>query len=393
MGFQFRAIKKGADALKGAVSRGESPVDAFKAHLSGSSTAAGSVPVTPSAKRVRSTKTTPGSAATPSTRRSKKIKIEPKSDIEDDDVDSPEVDYSELDKSGSSPEPRRLENANQLLPRSAWDPPADKTKAQRPRHRAIAPAPPRPATPSYTLAPILGTTASQSELPNGYTDPATGFGYNVAPRLSIGSTASSAANSPAMDTTTMRRGSALSSGSYTAGSTPATPTMSFADPTRAPGHTALGMNSMNMGMAGHYVPSAPGTTGMSMTANTSMANMNAYSAAASPPASSSEVQTPQTIASSSTMTPSAMHTEPAGAGNGTSASFISEETQFRSFSASSFAPHNTAATGNANTNGNHNGHNTYSSNQDDISFAAGADFDDFEGENAAGEEEWDAGDV
>jgi hypothetical protein len=181
-----------------------------------------------------------------------------------------------------------------------------------------------------------------------------------------------------MDTTGMRRGSDFSSGSYTAGSTPATPTMSFEDPTSAASNTALGMNAMNMGMAGHYVPPAPGTTRMNMNTNTNTGTtgVNTYSAATSPAASTSEVQTPHTVTSSNTMTPSAMHTETAGNGNATS---FNSEPQFRPFTTSGFVPQDTAANG--------------SSDQQDVSFAAGADFGGFEGENAAAEEEWDAGDV
>ncbi|KAK4103972.1 hypothetical protein N658DRAFT_504783 [Parathielavia hyrcaniae] len=361
MGFQFRTIKKGAEALKGAVSRGESPVEAFNAHLNGSSNAAGSVPATP-AKRARSTKGTPGSGATPASKRSKrseKIKIEPMS--EDEDEDSPEGDFSGLDKTPSPTLLRVLDKANDLLHHSAWAKPADKTKSARPRPASVAPATPRQAAPapSYTLAPIPGLSVSQAEQPNGYTDPATGYAYAVAPRAAAGSTSSTAANSPpAMDVAGMRRGSTISIGSNTDASNPATPTNNTT--------TAPGMDSMDMSF---YVPGP----------------------------STSEANTPKTTTSSNNITTtSGMHADMEMGDGATSFAKESFPPLTTGFGASASHKSNSNGNGNSKPNGRRAGYSAYSVDQQDISLAAEVNFGGFEAEMGDGEEEeeeWDAGDV
>ncbi|KAL2179093.1 uncharacterized protein P884DRAFT_268266 [Thermothelomyces heterothallicus CBS 202.75] len=277
VGFQFRGIKRGSDVLKAAVENGDDPVDAFARFLKGGSSAAGSAPATPSTtKRARTTKAAaPGSGATPSSKRHKAIKIEPGLD---DDEDSPEIDYSELDATPTKTKAKPARSA-QIQAKSAPG-----TMVPTPRHVPIAPAPPRsaaasPAPPSYNLAPIPGFASAS--LPNGYTNMATGLGYNVmAPPTSMDSAAPSTAGSQAMGMAQARRGSAYSTGSYTAASSPATPNMSWQDPTPSPMSNAASVNNMhNMGdmslnMGGQY-PAVPGTADVTSGMTVSMASLDA----------------------------------------------------------------------------------------------------------------------
>ncbi|KAH6845512.1 hypothetical protein B0I37DRAFT_417042 [Chaetomium sp. MPI-CAGE-AT-0009] len=375
LAFQFRSIKKGGDVLKAAADKGEDPVGAFGAHLKGGARAASSVPATPSStKRARSTKATAsGSGATPTSKRRKAVKIEPEFD---DDEDSPEADYSELDTTPTKIKPKSQGNAGQLLPRSAWAKPAENPK--RPRPIAIAPAPPRPvasrpAAPSYTLAPIPGI-GSSSALPNGYTDPATGFGYNVAPPTARTSASPSVASSPTMGMATARRGSTYSSGSYTAASSPATPNMSYSDAAPAP--------TMNMG---RQYPSAYTTTNMTMSAangmadanmappnpmsttNTSSFNVNRFNSMPSPTPSAQDLNIPQTTASTNTM---------AAATSGVHATATSFERD---------DDFTTAFTG-----GNRRKYSSFD--QHEAELANQVDFGGFEGQDEE-EDGWDAGDI
>lgn len=321
LGFQFRSINKGANVLKQAVANGEDPVDAFAAHLKGGSSAASSVPATPnhqrttpaSAKRTRSVKSTGAGA-----KRQKVIKPDP--DLEsDDDVDSPEADYSELDTTPTKLKPKVLSTPHKnppLLPHSAWTKPGEKANPQ-PGLAATASVAPRPAAPSYALAPIPGS--GSAVLPNGYTNPATGVGYNCAPPVNMTGAQPSAAHSTAMNMNGMRRGSAFSTDSHTAGSSPPTPTLAFSFPVpNSGGNVPINHNGMGM---------TAGVTGMNRTnAGTGTANimgmppsynMPMFETASSPTASASDAQTPQTTTSSNTV---------AGFGTTTMAtSFKSEE--------------------------------------------------------------------
>jgi hypothetical protein len=339
VGYQFRAIKKGGDVLSQAADSGGDPVAAFAAHMNGGAVGAGSVPATPSqrtpstAKRARSTKAAgPRSGATPTTKRRKKVEEELEPELEDDE-DSSEVNYSDLDGSPTKHRPKMLttpKKIGELLPHSAWAKPVSKTPV-RGRNVPIAPAPPRPAPAQpYTMAPIPGLA-----VPNGYTDPATGLGYNAAPPSAMSATPS-IANSPAMDMTTMRRGSTFSTGSFSSGSRPATPTLGYPPETSA--------NTTTQGQQYHPAPSTVGmtasqtmstTTGMGIgmvintnvnpapiepnhnlsVANNNMTNMtnmppfntDPFNAATSPAPSVSDTHTPQTSASSNTVG-SGMHT-------------------------------------------------------------------------------------
>jgi hypothetical protein len=394
LAFQFRNIKKGGDVLKAAAQKGEDPVGAFGAHLKGGGRAASSVPATPSTtKRARSTKATPsGSSATPTSKRRKAIKIEPEPEF-DDDEDSPEVDYSELDSTPTKIKPKSQGNAGQLVPRSAWAKPAETEKQMRPRHIAIAPAPHRPAAtqpaaPSYTLAPIPGLSSS-SALPNGYTDPATGFGYNVAPPATRTSASPSAANSPAMGMATARRGSAYSSGSYTAASSPATPNMSYSDTvpaqtmhmgpqySRAQTSSSMTMNNAGMGMSA--TNNNMGAIGGMTNTNTPSFNTNMFNSMPSPTPSVQDMTTHQTATSTN-------YTMAAATSNvdGTAASFRPDDsftTSFTGYAASNvYAPTS-------------NNSRMYTSfDQHEAKLAADVDFGGFDDQ---GEEDdgWDAGDV
>ncbi len=306
LGFQFRSINKGANVLKQAVANGEDPVDAFAAQLKGGASAAGSVPATPSHQH-RTPGSTTGtgkrarSGGVPSSKRHKAVKIEPEPDVVDfeDDADSPDADYSELDLTPTKLKPRVLSTPRknpQLVPHAAWVKPADKIPP-RPRPIPIAPAPLRAAAPAaYTIAPIAGL--GSAPVPNGYTDPATGFGYNCAPPLAMGSAGPSAADSPAMGMTDTRRGSAFSNGSFTAGSSPATPTMLFSTAVPSTGANMTMVNVPGKGMKATVSGRAP--TNM----NPTSFNMAMFETAASPN-SASEAHTPQTTASSTTVVGSA----------------------------------------------------------------------------------------
>ncbi|KAK4043468.1 hypothetical protein C8A01DRAFT_13002 [Parachaetomium inaequale] len=324
LNFQFRAIKKGADALKTAAEKGQDPIDAFAVFARGGSTATGSVPTTPSTtKRARPTKTTgSGSRATPASKRQKAMKIEPEPepDMFDEDEDSPEVDYSELDTTPTKLKPKVHTTPRKnppLQPHPAWPKPAQKTTASRPV--PIAPAPPRPMAPRpepeatpFRLMPIAGV--GSSALPNGYTNPATGFGYNVAPPAAVNSATPSAANSPAMGMSTDRRGSAYSSGSYTAASSPATPNMSYPDPSSTT-TSNVAMNNAGMNMSTTNGMTANGmnnrTNPNMATANMPSFNTNMFDSATSPAASTPDVaHTPQTTTSSTSTMPAT--TAPSG---------------------------------------------------------------------------------
>ncbi len=305
LGFQFRSINKGANVLRQAVANDEDPIDAFAAQLKGGANAAGSVPATPSHQR------TPGSAAgngkrarsgtVPDSKRRKAIKIEPEPDVDfdDDDVDSPEADYSGLDVTPTKLKPRVLSTPRknpELVPHSAWVKPADKIPP-RPAPIPIAPAPPRQMAPAaYTIAPIAGL--GSAAVPNGYTDPATGFGYNYAPSVTMGNAGPSTANSPALGMINTRRGSTFSNGSFTAGSSPATPTMPFSAPAPGTGVTMAMINGPGMGMQTSAAGRAP--PNISATSLT----MAMFESAGSPN-SASEAHTPQTTASSNTVAGSA----------------------------------------------------------------------------------------
>ena len=301
LGFQFRGINKGANILKQAVANDEDPVEAFAAQLKGGAGAAGSVPATPSHQRTPGSTTGTGkrarSGAVSTSKRRKAIKIEPEPDVgfEEDDVDSPEVDYSDLDVTPTKLKPRLLSTPRknpQLVPHSAWVKPADKIPP-RPPPIPIAPAPPRtPAPAAYTITPIAGL--GSAAVPNGYTDPATGFGYNCAPPVTMGSAGPSAADSSAISgMINTRRGSAFSNGSFTAGSSPATPTMPFSAPAPGTGVNLATMNVPGMGMKATTVGRAPTNMPNSF-------NMAMFESAASPN-SVSEAHTPQTTASSNTV--------------------------------------------------------------------------------------------
>lgn len=360
LAFQFRNIKKGGDVLKAAAQKGEDPVGAFSVHLKGGGRATGSVPATPSTtKRSRSTKATePGSGTTPTSKRRKAVKIEPEAGF-DDEEDSP--DYSELDTTPTKIKPKSQGNAGQLVPRSAWAKPAEKPK--RPRLIAIAPAPPRPAVtqptgPSYTLAPIPGLSSS-SNLPNGYTDPATGFGYNVAPPPARTSASPSVANAPAMGMTSSRRGSAYSSGSYTADSSPATPNLSYLDTTPA---QTMQMGNMTMNNASMDISAAT---------NTPSFNTNMFNSMPSPTPSNQDMTIPQTTASTDNL-------------GGTTTSFEYEDNltpAFTTYPASNlYAPMRT------------NNQMCTGFDQDEAKLTADIDFGGFEDQGDE-EDAWDAGDV
>ncbi|KAL2157609.1 hypothetical protein VTH06DRAFT_5988 [Thermothelomyces fergusii] len=316
LSFQFRGIKKGSDVLKAAVENGDDPVDAFACFLKGSS--GGSVPATPStAKRTRTTKAgAPGSAATPSSKRRRAIKIEPGIDNDEDSLD---LDYSELDMTPTKTKAKRARSTQ------AQAGSAPGTEAPTPRHVSIAPAPPRsaaasPVPPSRNLAPVPGVPPIP--MPSGYTNAPTGLGYNVtAPPASMDSVASSTTGSQAMGVAKARRGSAYSTGSYTAANSPATPNIPWQDPTTSPVSNTAGFDNMhnrggvNLNMGGQY-PAVPDTadaaSGMTanmvsldaataMSASGNMLSFNASTVHASPSPSESSFDTiiPPTAASSS----------------------------------------------------------------------------------------------
>jgi hypothetical protein len=404
VGYQFRAIKKGGDVLSQAADSGGDPVAAFAAHMNGGAVGAGSVPATPSqrtpstAKRARSTKAAgPRSGATPTTKRRKKVEEELEPELEDDE-DSSEVNYSDLDGSPTKHRPKMLttpKKIGELLPHSAWAKPVGKTPV-RGRNVPIAPAPPRPAPAQpYTMAPIPGLA-----VPNGYTDPATGLGYNAP--LSAMSATPSATNSPAMDMTTMRRGSAFSTGSFSSGSRPATPTMGY-PPQPSANATAQAQQyhpaPSAMGMAANQTMSTTTGMGIGMVINTNvnpaptepnhnlpvannMANMPSFSmdpfnSATSPAPSVSDAHTPQTSASSNTV----------GSGMHTIADEIAHSFQAQQHSFG-YGGYRTVSNGGRTQAG------TGARSMDD--FGAGADlgsFSDQERDEAAEAEEWDdAGD-
>lgn len=331
LGYQFRAIKKGGDVLTQAAANGGDPAEAYAAHMFGGAAAAGSGPATPSQRTPSSAiKRAPSanvagsrSGATPATKRRKRVVEEELEPELDDDEDSDEQDYSELDDSPSKQKAKKLTTPKKfgpLVPHSAWAKPAGKTPVRR-RNVPIAPAPPRavPAQP-YMMAPIPGVA-----VPNGYTNPATGVGYNSAPPPTM-SASPSVANSPAMEMSTMRRGSIFSTGSFSSGSRPGTPTMGFppqqaANTTTQQYHPAPstmgndGMSTMNTtrGMViNTNMSSAPVEPNHNLsTQSTGMTNMPSFSmdpfhTATSPAPSVSDAYTPQTSASSNTMG-SSMH--------------------------------------------------------------------------------------
>ncbi|KAK4157626.1 hypothetical protein C8A00DRAFT_11547 [Chaetomidium leptoderma] len=389
LNFQFRSVKKGADALTHAVENGQDPVNAFGALMKGGS----SVPATPShrtpgsTKRARPTKT-PTSSATPASKRLKATKLEPELEFDEDDEDSPEADYSELDSTPTKTKPKKFESAGQLLPRPAWAKPAPGEKPAVRGNVAIAPAPapPRPAAPAYTLAPIAGIAA----VPNGYTNPATGVGYNcVPPTTTMGSAAPpSAVISPAMGmTSSMRRNSVFSAaGSHTAASSPGTPTISHYPP--VPNTTS---SPSGMGSSSHYPP-VPGTTNMSYYTT------NMYDAIPSPTTSASDASSHTMAAASASASSSSVKPQQTAAA--ATAPFNPEQ-EFRPFAG--FATTTTAGSsnnGNGNGNGNgarNGGHAAYSFDHREAAQATQIDFGGFEDgdeeEEEEGEEWWDdAGD-
>ncbi|KAL2197437.1 hypothetical protein P885DRAFT_77126 [Corynascus similis CBS 632.67] len=393
LGFQFRGIKKGSDVLKNAVEKGDDPVDAFARFLKGGSGGTGSVPATPSTtKRARSTKATAsGSGANPSSKRHKTIKIEHESD---DDDDSPEVDYSQLDATPTKPKPKPAPpNLTRVVPQSSRAGPASTPKAA-PRQVPIAPAPP-PAAPSYSLAPIAGL--GSPALPDGYTDPVTSFSYNMAPPTNMECAAQSAASSQVIRTAPARRGSTYSTGSFSAASSPATPSLSYPDPSPSPiKHT--GANNMHLSMGtntGSQHASMPGTaddnTGLTVSladldTTTTMPTSNIRSfgtktsqSATSPRESTSDMPTPQTTTSSNTTTAATPGTHAA-----LTTSFEASQ-EFRTFNGYTSA-----------ANGHHIGRSSnrgYSSfDQREAELAAQVDFGGFEDQDEEGDYD-DAGEV
>lgn len=389
MSFQFRGIKRGSDVLKAAVENGDDPVDAFSRFLKGGSGTSGSTPATPStAKRARTTKAAaPGSATTPSNKRHKAIKIEV--GVDDDD-DSPEIDFSELD---ITPTKNKAKPAQSTAQAQAGSVPG--TRAPTPRHVPIAPASSRsaaasPAPPSYNLAPIPGV-ASVS-LSDGYSNTPTGFGYNaMAPPTSMDGAAPSAANKPATGMTKARRGSAYSTGSYTAASSPATPSM-WQDPTPSPMSNTTGYNDMtsigdmNVNMGGQY-PAVPSTVDASSNMTASMTNLdtatamstssnnfsfNASTVRASPsPSESSFGIIAQPTVASSTATGTVTH-----GSNETATSTDASQEFFPSQGYTSTSRRADSTNGHSN-HGNGDGYSTFNQQHED-DFAARVDFDDYE---------------
>jgi hypothetical protein len=167
------------------------------------------------------------------------------------------------------------------------------------------------------MAPIPGLA-----VPNGYTDPTTGLGFSCAPPSAM-SASPSIANSSAMDMTTMRQGSTFSTGSFSSGSRPATPTMGY------PSEPTANTTTQGQGQQYQPAPSTMSATGMGMVIKTNtspapiepnrnlsvtnnMSNMpsfntDPFNSAASSARSVSDAHTPQTSASSNTVG-SGMHT-------------------------------------------------------------------------------------
>ncbi|KAK3308795.1 uncharacterized protein B0T15DRAFT_118892 [Chaetomium strumarium] len=210
--WQMRAVKQGANVLKTARDNGEDPVAAFTDHLyKGDGSRGAGTPATPKhrttslTKRARSAGKAPASGTTPASKR-RKADVKAKEEWEDDE-DSPEVDYDELDTTPTKLKPKVLSTPRKfppLLPHEAWKNPEPGSRPAAKRHVPIAPAPPRPAAPSYNLAPIPGVSSAAG--PNVYTNPSDAVGYHYSPQTSM-------ANSPAMDmnaTNAMRRGSVVS---------------------------------------------------------------------------------------------------------------------------------------------------------------------------------------
>ncbi|KAK4239655.1 hypothetical protein C8A03DRAFT_32257 [Achaetomium macrosporum] len=221
--WQMRGVKQGAKVLQAARDNGEDPVAAFNEFLNkndgnrGAGTPATPKHRTPSlTKRARSAGKTPtsGSGTTPASKR-RKSAIVPQGEWGDDE-DSPEVDYDELDTTPTKLKPKVVSTPRKfpdakLVPRETWAKPEPGSRPAK-RHVPIAPAPPRPAAPSYNLAPIPGVSSATA--PHGYSNPSGMAGYNYpASTTTMANATLSTDNSPAMamDTLyTMRRGSIVS---------------------------------------------------------------------------------------------------------------------------------------------------------------------------------------
>ena len=263
--FQFRTVKANAKVLQDAVDSGNNPVKAFTDATLGSG--GGSVPATPSTrtpgtgKRTRAPRT--GGSTAASSKRRKIIKPEP--DIEDD-VDSPDADYDALDETPTKPKvkytPRK--NEGELFSRSAWAKPAPGEPTQ-PSSFAVAASSAQTAAPSYGLAPIPGVSPSLAPARPSFS-PAVSYSTAVP---------TTTARSPAMR--------------------PAQTAPSFYGSYNDPAYGTQQQTGMGMGMtqAQYYDPPTAHQTSMSTTP------MDAFSPSAD---TGSEVNTPNTAISSSTMT-------------------------------------------------------------------------------------------
>lgn len=307
--WQFRDIKHASKALTEAVEKGQDPVVAFANHVGGGDGATSSVPATPSsrasgtAKRARTiNKTTAsGSGTTPASKRRKAI-IKPDPDLVDDDEDSAEIDYDALDTTPTKIKPKNIPFAQDLVPRESWKKPAPGMKFCRTtlKHVPIAPAPApvRQETAAYTLVPIPGTSSvAPSAATDGYTNQPNVAGNPFSAQPAMGSDAPSATNPRTTGINTVRRASAafsVSSGSG-GGSYPGSPALTpvtgatpHQDPNSVPAHNStMGTNQ--------YQPDPASTH------STGMSPFHVFDAA-SPTASTSEGNTPQTATTSYTVT-------------------------------------------------------------------------------------------
>ncbi|KAK4147210.1 uncharacterized protein C8A04DRAFT_25013 [Dichotomopilus funicola] len=214
--FQFRSIKKGAEVLKTAVEEGVSPVERFAAYYQPAGGPGPSTAATSSTKRARA----PRKPSAAKRRRTAGPSLAlPK--VEDNDEAQEMADTIALSRRQVplAPAPRPT------LPPVGY-PQAGYSQAPaspQPPGYPQAPAPAWPAT-SYSMAPIAGTGAAPPApgLPNGYTDPATGYGYNVLPPLSRPTSShSSSAIEMIGSFRDSRPGSSYSSSSYYASPAPA----------------------------------------------------------------------------------------------------------------------------------------------------------------------------
>ncbi|KAK4191695.1 hypothetical protein QBC35DRAFT_448253 [Podospora australis] len=187
--FQSRFWRANAEVLRNAVENGQDPVKAFSDHIAGN----GSQTATPkNAKRKQPAKQTPSTAA--STPANKRRRVKKETPITNDEEDSEDANYSELDRSaedralGIDTTPRNFKTKVKPEPE-----PELPIESESPTPSRFANPPAAGSNPTFTLPAIPGSASKKSSVNN------TTFASAIGGLSSLGSARPKGKAAPAHD--------------------------------------------------------------------------------------------------------------------------------------------------------------------------------------------------